>query len=70
VHNEDIPHNAGWFVPGKAKAYASAFDAIKGLVDSLKAGGTVYVSTQTPKRSEPAKPEPKPEVESAQAGLF
>ncbi|WP_204117378.1 hypothetical protein [Paraburkholderia sp. C35] len=42
VRNEDIPHNAGWFVPGKAKAYASALDAIKGLVSSLKAGGTVY----------------------------
>jgi hypothetical protein len=44
VHNEDIPHNAGWFVPGKARAYASALDAIKGLVASLKAGGTVYES--------------------------
>jgi hypothetical protein len=43
VRNDDIAHNAGWFVPGHAKAYASAFDAIQGLVASLKAGGTVYV---------------------------
>lgn len=42
VQNEAIPHNAGWFVPGKPTAYASALDAIKGLVANLKAGGTVY----------------------------
>lgn len=42
VWNDDIPHNPGWFVPGKPKAFASAFDAIQGLVTSLKAGGTVY----------------------------
>jgi hypothetical protein len=42
VRNEDVPHNAGWFVPGKPTAYASAYDAIRGLVASLKAGGTVY----------------------------
>ncbi|KVN83432.1 hypothetical protein [Burkholderia ubonensis] len=42
VKNEEIPHNAGWFVPGKAHAYASAYDAIQGLVASLKNGGTVY----------------------------
>lgn len=42
VRNDEIAHNAGWFVPGNAKAYASAYDAIRGLVASLKSGGTVY----------------------------
>jgi hypothetical protein len=42
VLNEDIPHNAGWFVPGKPTACSSAYDAIRGLVASLKSGGTVY----------------------------
>lgn len=34
--NDMIPHNAGWFVPGKPMAYASAFDAIQGLVERLR----------------------------------
>ena len=34
--NDLIPHNAGWFVPGKPTAYASAFDAIQGLVERLR----------------------------------
>lgn len=50
--NADIAHNAGWFVPGKPKAYASAYDAIQGLVESLKVGGTVY----TPPPAEPIAP--------------
>lgn len=40
--NDIVPHNAGWFVPGKSTAYASAYDAIRGLVESLKSGGTVW----------------------------
>jgi hypothetical protein len=42
VYDVSIPHNAGWFVPGKPTACASAYDAIRGLVASLQAGGTVY----------------------------
>jgi hypothetical protein len=42
VYDVSIPHNAGWFVPGKPTACASAYDAIRGLVASLKAGGTAY----------------------------
>ncbi len=42
VYDVSIPHNAGWFVPGKPTACASAYDAIRGLVSSLEAGGTVY----------------------------
>jgi hypothetical protein len=42
VYDVSIPHNAGWFVPGKPTACSSAYDAIRGLVESLKAGGTVY----------------------------
>jgi hypothetical protein len=34
--NDMIPHNAGWFVPGKPTAYASAYDAIAGLVERLR----------------------------------
>jgi len=44
--NDVIPHNAGWFVPGKPTAYASALDAIKGLFASLSNGGTVYTPKQ------------------------
>lgn len=42
VYDVSIPHNAGWFVPGKPTACSSAYDAIRGLVASLKSGGTVY----------------------------
>jgi len=42
VFNEAVPHNAGWFVPGRPTACASAYDAIRGLVASLKSRGTVY----------------------------
>lgn len=76
--NEAIPHNAGWFVPGKPTAYASAYDAIQGLVASLKAGGTVYekpaAAVEAPQLElEAAPPAPKaaePQVEIAQGALF
>lgn len=42
VFNDMVPHNAGWFVPGKSMAYASAYDAIRSLVANLKSGGTVW----------------------------
>ncbi|MCA8198477.1 hypothetical protein [Burkholderia vietnamiensis] len=42
VYNDSVPHNCGWFVPGHRIAYASALDAIEGLVDHLKSGGTTY----------------------------
>jgi hypothetical protein len=52
VFNDMVPHNAGWFVPGKPTAYASAYDAIRGLVGSLKAGGTVWDGESTPASGE------------------
>ncbi|MCW0054046.1 hypothetical protein OIV36_31750, partial [Burkholderia pseudomallei] len=42
VHNDTIPHNAGWFVPGNPVAYSSPLDAIEALVKHLKQGGAVY----------------------------
>jgi hypothetical protein len=59
VYDVSVPHNAGWFVPGKATACASAYDAIRGLVASLKTGGTVY----EPKSAAPAIAEPVLELE-------
>jgi hypothetical protein len=86
VWNETVPHNAGWFVPGKATAHASAMDAIKGLFASLSNGGTIYVpkaAVEPPRapadlfgETPPAKPAPKmktaPQVAEppAQIGLF
>jgi len=58
VRNDDIPHNAGWFVPGKPTAYASAYDAIRGLVASLKGGGTVYEGKSGSQEIEISAPEP------------
>lgn len=49
VRNDTVPHNAGWFVPGRATTFASAPDAIKALFGSLNAGGTVYVAPPQPK---------------------
>jgi hypothetical protein len=51
-YNDEIPHNAGWFVPGKPIAYVSALDAIEALFESLSSGGTIYEPT---KRAEPAR---------------
>ncbi len=53
VRNDTVSHNAGWFVPGRPTAFASAIDAIKALFDSLKGGGTVYRAPPRPK-AEPA----------------
>ncbi|NIF40096.1 hypothetical protein F3J14_04105 [Burkholderia sp. Tr-862] len=44
--NDSIPHNAGWFVPGKQIAYVSALDAIEALFKNLKSGGTIYEPTK------------------------
>ncbi|CAJ4329842.1 Uncharacterised protein [Burkholderia pseudomallei] len=52
VRNDSVPHNSGWFVPGRPIAYASALDAIEGLVDSLKSGGTVYQPPQAELQSQ------------------
>lgn len=67
IRNDSIPHNAGWFVPGKPTAYASAFDAIQGLVSSLKNGGTVYGGK--PRRAD-AIVASEPENSPLQGGLF
>jgi hypothetical protein len=42
IYNESIPHNAGWFVAGMAKAHMSPIDGIVALFGSLKNGGTIY----------------------------
>ncbi|MDR6381771.1 hypothetical protein [Paraburkholderia caribensis] len=72
VFNEDIPHNAGWFVPGKARAHASAYDAIRGLFASLEAGGTVYRAPVPSTEVQVAAPKPKaePQMEAPQGALF
>lgn len=72
VFNEDVPHNAGWFVPGKPKAHASAYDAIRGLFASLEAGGTVYRPSAQSVEVEVAAPKPKvePLQEAPQGALF
>lgn len=74
VRNDLIPHNAGWFVPGTPTAYASAYDAVKGLVESLKNGGTVYKTTADTSGAEAGKGRqkavPEPAGESVQGGLF
>lgn len=63
VRNDEIAHNAGWFVPGKPAAYASAYDAIRGLVASLEAGGTVY---RPPSEASSAPPVPAVECSTTQ----
>lgn len=68
VWNDRIPHNAGWFVPGQATAYGSAYDAIKGLVESLRAGGTVYTPKDAPAIA--ASRVQELPIEGAQGGLF
>lgn len=72
VFNDDVPHNAGWFVPGKPKACASAYDAIRGLFASLEAGGTVYRPSAVPPAAEPvsAPKKAKPLFEAPQGALF
>ncbi|HDR9131983.1 TPA: hypothetical protein QDA91_003108 [Burkholderia vietnamiensis] len=52
VRNDSVPHNSGWFVPGRPIAYASAVDAIEGLVESLKSGGTLYQPPQAGPQSQ------------------
>ncbi|KVD92941.1 hypothetical protein WS63_07860 [Burkholderia stagnalis] len=70
-YNDSIPHNAGWFVPGKPIAYVSALDAIEALFESLRSGGTIYEPT---KRAEPARvslaPVMSPECDLPQQALF
>ncbi|MEX3917937.1 hypothetical protein AB4Y43_17095 [Paraburkholderia sp. BR10872] len=73
VRNDTVPHNAGWFVPGRSNAFASALDAIRALFGSLKAGGTVYTAQPRPstESSAPARVGKVVEAEShEQAALF
>ncbi|MBN3744823.1 hypothetical protein G3N96_05150 [Burkholderia sp. Se-20373] len=69
--NDSIPHNAGWFVPGKPIAYVSAIDAIEALFKNLSNGGTIYEPT---KRDDPARvgraPVNSPERDLSQPALF
>lgn len=71
VFNDAIPHNAGWFVPGRPTACASAYDAIRGLFASLADGGTVYRAPTVP-APDPiaAKPKAEPLHEAPQGALF
>lgn len=73
VHNDTVPHNAGWFVPGRPNAFASALDAIKALFANLEAGGTLYVPPLPKKEPMCADPEEAPSKQAAQheqAALF
>lgn len=78
VWNDMIPHNTGWFVPGKATAYASAFDAVQGLVERLRGKPDALAvvddmaSTMARESPEPAPRTPKPakEVDTRQEALF
>lgn len=76
--NDMIPHNAGWFVPGKPTAYASAFDAIQGLVERLRGKPDALAvvdsmaSAMMRESPEPAPRAPKPAkaVDTRQEALF
>ncbi|MFM0165746.1 hypothetical protein PQR39_35620 [Paraburkholderia sediminicola] len=76
--NDMIPHNTGWFVPGKPTAYSSAYDAIMELVRRLRgkpdalavvdamANAMMHEHPTTPARvPKPAKP-----VDTRQEALF
>lgn len=45
VYNDSIAHNAGWFVPGNPRAYASPLDALGVVLRTLQAGVSVYRAT-------------------------
>jgi hypothetical protein len=73
--NDMIPHNAGWFVPGKPTAYASAFDAIQGLVERLRvkpdAIAVVDAFASAITRATPTPPPRAPKaVDTRQEALF
>jgi len=76
--NDMIPHNAGWFVPGKATAYASAYDAIAGLVERLRGNPSgeavidAMAKMMSREQSDPAPRAPKAEkpVDTRQEALF
>ena len=72
VHNDTVPHNAGWFVPGQPTAFASALDAIKALFVNLKAGGTLYVPPPPKEqmRATPDETSANQAVDHEQATLF
>jgi hypothetical protein len=72
VRNDTVPHNAGWFVPGRPTAFASALDAIKALFVNLKAGGTLYVAPPPREQMRPASGENAADqgVDHEQATLF
>lgn len=57
IFNEDIAHNAGWFVPGKPTAFKSPYDAIRALIDRSNVGGAVGRPAAAPRkaRATPAK---------------
>lgn len=76
--NDMIPHNAGWFVPGKPTAYASAYDAIAGLVERLRGSPSgeaaidAMAKMMSREQSDPAPRAPKAEkpVDTRQEALF
>lgn len=51
IFNEDIAHNAGWFVPGKPTAFASPYDAIRAIVDRSPAAGPVGRAAAAPRKA-------------------
>lgn len=81
IYNEDIAHNAGWFVPGKPTAFKSPYDAIRALIDHSNAGAPVSRPAAAPRKARataanavamPADAETPacPAEEQAQGGLF
>jgi len=76
--NDMIPHNAGWFVPGKPTAYASAYDAIAGLVERLRGNpsGEAVIDAMAKMMSReqpepvPRAPKPAKPVDIRQEALF
>ncbi len=72
-YSDLIPHNAGLFIPGEARACANPVDAIRRLFAHVHAGGLINrPALQTDKPAARAsKAEPSPtEVDTRQVALF
>ncbi|QUN29517.1 hypothetical protein KB879_06095 [Cupriavidus sp. KK10] len=73
-YSDMVPHNAGLFIPGEARACANPVDAIRRLFAHVHAGGLIHRPTP-PQADKPAartaKTEPSPtELDSRQVALF
>ncbi|KAI3597678.1 hypothetical protein D8I24_6494 [Cupriavidus necator H850] len=72
AYSDLIPHNAGLFIPGEARACANPVDAIRRLFAHVREGGRVYrPEPQSDKPARATKAEPSPtEVDPRQVALF